>query len=159
MRWFRFAVLVIAAVIIQAGLANFKYRPDLLLILMVFFSVYAGRKQAIVTSFITGFACDLIGFAIGPATLSFGLLGTLLSNLTRLVTIRKMTYQAFTIFFMGILSGFSIYLLNSIKGQTSNPNIYRLIFWTSLLSAIVGGFLFLPAAWWMGIDTAGRKRT
>jgi rod shape-determining protein MreD len=159
MQWLQFGILIIISAIIQASLAGAKYKPDLLLILMVFFAIYAGRNQAIITSFAAGLAFDLVGFAIGPGIISFGILGAFLCNLTRVITIRRMPYQAITIFLMGLCSGFSIYLLNRIKGQPSNPDIKTIIFWTSLLSAVLGPFLFIPFGWLTRLNTSGHKRT
>jgi len=159
MRWFRFALLLIVAAILQAGFADARYKPDLLLILMTLSSIYSKTNDAIITSFLTGLACDLISPAVGAGIISFGLLGSFLSYLNRIITIRRMPYQAVTIFIMGILTGLSINLLNRFKSLPFNQDIYITILWTSLLSAVIGPLLFLPAAWWLRIDTAGRKRT
>jgi rod shape-determining protein MreD len=159
MRWFRFALLLIVAAIIQAGFADARYKPDILLILMSFSSIYSKTNDAIITSFLIGLACDLIGPAVGAGIISFGLLGSFLSYLNRVITIRRMPYQAVTIFIMGLLTGLSINFLNRFKSLPFNQDIYITILWTSLLSAVVGPLLFLPAAWWLRIDTTGRKRT
>jgi rod shape-determining protein MreD len=107
MRWFRFSLFVIAVTLIQAGLVDIislvNVRPDLLLILLVFFAIYCDTTEAIISSFAIGFAADIIGSAMGPQMISFGLFGTLLG--------------------------------------------------TSLYSAIIGPFLFLPSAWLMRIKT------
>lgn len=154
MRWFRFAVLVIFATVLQAGfLANFNYKPDLLLILLVFFAVYCNTSEAIVTSFVIGFAADLIGPVMGPQTISFGLMGTLLAYLHRVLAIRKMHYQALAIFATGILTGTLANLLNLLRGETALPGFFNNMLKISLFSGIVGPFLFIPSAWWMRIKT------
>ena len=154
MRWLRFAVLVIITVLIQAGvLMNLSIRPDLLIILVVFFAVNANPYHAIMTSFTIGFAADLIGPAVGPQVISFGLLGSALAHLRRVVAVRTMIQQGIAIFIVGVLAGVLAALLTRLKGEQPSPNIYAFIFKTSLCSAIVGPFLFLPAAWWMRIRT------
>ncbi len=154
MRWFRFAILITSAAVLQAGfLARWDIRPDLLLILLVFFAVHSGTTEAIITSFVIGFAADLIGSSMGPQIISFGLFGTLLAYLHRLIAIRKMPYQTAAIFTVGLFAGLLAYLLSRLISQPHIQNAYTLIFATSLYSAVVGPFLFLPFAWWMRIKT------
>ena len=152
MRWLRFALLLCLVMVLQAGvLARLNIKPDLLLILLVFFAVYSDTSEAIITSFSIGFAADIvvIGSAMGPQIIGFGLVGTLLACLHRVVAIRKMPYQAAAIFVTGVLAGAVAHFLAVLKGQPPAPNLFA----TSLYSAIVGPFLFLPSAWWMRIKT------
>ena len=159
MRWIRFAVLVLFATILQAGfLSNFSLKPDLLLILLVFFAIYSNTSEAIVSSFAIGFAADLIGRTMGPHLISFGIFGTALAYLHRVIAIRKMPYQAMAIFVMALLTGLLAHLLNCLKGQPATPDVYRTILKVSLFSGIAGPFLFLPAAWWMRIKTNRFRR-
>lgn len=154
MRWFRFAALLVFATLLQAGLlSNLRYKPDLLLILVVFFSIYCSTYEAIITSFTIGFAYDLIGQSMGPGIIAFGIFGTLLAYLHRVIAIRKMPYQAGAILAIGFLSGISIYYLSLAKGAAHNAGIYKSVFAASIYSGIVGPFLFLPTAWWMRIKT------
>ncbi|MFC1737522.1 rod shape-determining protein MreD [Planctomycetota bacterium] len=160
MGWVRFAVLILVACLLQAGMlgilavTTLNVKPDLLLILLVFFAVYSNTKDAIITSFVIGFTADVIGTAaMGPKMLSFGLIGTLLANLTQLVAVKKMPHQAVVIFLTALLTGILAQLLSSLKGQPAAANIYTTLFGMSLYSAIIGPFLFLPSAWWMRIKT------
>src|SRR4030042_1717532 len=108
MRWLRFAILILAVTILQKGvLARWDHRPDLLLVLLVFFAVYSSTSEAIISSFTLGFAADLIGspLPMGPHMISFGLFGTLLAYVHRVVAIRRMPYQAMAILAVGILTG------------------------------------------------------
>lgn len=156
MRWFRFAVLISLVSVLQAGLlAYLNIKPDLLLILLVFFAIYCNTSEAILTSFTIGFAADIIavGSAMGPQIISFGLFGTALAYLRRVITIRKMPYQSLAIFITALLIGTLTHFLAFLKGQPTASNIYAGLFGSSLCSAIVGPFLFLPSAWWMRIKT------
>jgi len=154
MRWFRFAILITLAAVLQASfLARWDIRPDLLLILLVFFAVYSGTTEAIITSFVIGFTADLIGSSMGPQIISFGLFGTLLAYLHRLIAIQKVPYQTAAIFIVGLFAALLAYLLSCLISQPHIQNAYTLIFATSLYSAVVGPFLFLPSAWWMRIKT------
>lgn len=153
MRWVRFAVLIIAVTVLQASyveVVSFKnIKPDLLLVLMVFFSIYCNTFDAIITSFAIGFAADIIGPAMGPGIISFGLIGTLLANLRRVITITKMPYQSLAIFTCGVFIGLLAVFLAFLKKQPTAQNVYSVLFWASLYSAVIGPFLFLPTAWLM----------
>ena len=152
MRWFRFAALTLVVTIIQAAMVNsMPINPDLLIILMVFFAVFANNKDAIITSFSIGLAADLIGPDMGTLTLSFGLTGSLLAYLNRTVAIRKMTHQAVTILIMTIAIAFIAHFLVMIKSEIKTENIYTSIIAPAVYSGIIGPFLFLPIAWWMKI--------
>jgi len=155
MRWFRFAVFILIVTFLQAGLldiiavTDFRIKPDLLLILMVFFATYCNSTGAVIASFATGFAADIIGPAMGPQIISFGLFGWLLANINRVIAIRRMPYQAATIFICCFLTGILAYFLGLLKGQPALPNIYVVLFGTSLYSSLVGPLLFEPSAWLM----------
>jgi len=159
MRWFRFAVFILTVTVLQASLLDIiavtalNVKPDLLLILLVFFAIYSNTSEAIITSFTIGFAADIIGPSMGPQIISFGLFGTALAYLHQVIAIRKMSYQSAAIFITGFLAGVVVYLLTYLKGQPSGANIYAVLFGTSLYSALVGPFLFLPSVWWMRIKT------
>jgi rod shape-determining protein MreD len=158
MRWFRFALLILLVTLLQAGLLkNFETKPDLLLILLVFFAVYSNRSDAVITSFTIGFAADIIAPVMGPQIISFGLFGTSLAYLNRVMAIRKMTYQGTAIFIISFLAGALAHFLTFLKGEPAAPNMYTL-FWTPLFSGFIGPFLFLPAAWWMRIKTQRSRR-
>jgi rod shape-determining protein MreD len=160
MRWLRFAVLILLATILQASLfADLNIRPDLLSILLVFFAIYCNISEAIITSFTIGFAADLIGPAMGPQMLSYGLFGTALAYLHRVITIKRMPHQALAIFITVLLADAVAYFLAFLKGQPIAPNIHTALLGISLYSSLVGPFLFLPSAWWIRIKTNRVRRS
>ena len=161
MRWLRFAVLILAVTVLQKGLlARWSSKPDLLIILLVFFSIYCNTSEAIISSFTIGFAADLVGspMPMGPQMISFGLFGTLLAYLHRVIAIRRMPYQALAIFVTSILTGILTHLLTYFTGEPIPSNIYTVVLVTSVYSSIVGPFLFLPIAWWMRIKVNRYRR-
>lgn len=169
MRWFRFAVLVIVGTILQTSLVSIvavtstNIKPDLLLILLVFFAINFKGTDAIITSFIIGFAADIIGPTMGPQIISFGLFGTLLSDLRGVIAIRKWPYQSIAIFVIGFLTAGLTYLLvllktMFLKAEPATSNMYTELFWTPLYSAIVGPIFFLLAEWWMRIKKRRIRR-
>jgi len=152
MRWLRFALLVCFATVLQASfLSRFSIRPDLMIILLVFFAIFCNTNDAIITSFVIGFAADLIGRTMGSQMIAFGLCGTALAYLNRVIAIRKMPYQGIAIFIISIIAGIIANILNNLKGQALGTQFYSSLFWTSLYSGIAGPFVFLFFAWWMRI--------
>jgi rod shape-determining protein MreD len=150
MRWLRFALLVCITSILQAGfLSNLNLKLDLLMILLVFFAIYYSSSEAIVTSFTLGFAADIFGQVMGPQMISFGIIGTALSYMNRVIAIKKKSYQAIVIFIATILVSAISGLLNTLKDQSPPPDIYSTVLWTGIISAVAGPFLFIPAAWVM----------
>ncbi|MHC4214448.1 MAG: rod shape-determining protein MreD [Planctomycetota bacterium] len=159
MRWLRFALLILIVMVLQASLLSpLKIKPDLLLILLVFFAIYLNPYDAIITSFTIGFAADVIGFSMGPMMLSFGLLGSLLAQLQQALSLRKMPFQAAAIFVVGIVTGILAHFFGFLKGRNAAYEIISALVVTSICSAVIGPFLFLPSAWWMRIKTHRYRR-
>lgn len=155
MRWFRFAVVIVVATVLQKSLVDViavttaDIKPDLLLILLVFFAVHCDPTEAVITAFATGFAADIIGSTMGPQIISFGVFGTLLADLHRVIALRKMSYQALGIFVTGFLTSALALLLTFLASEPAAASAYTKLFWTPLYSAILGPFLFLPLHWVM----------
>jgi rod shape-determining protein MreD len=166
MRWLRFAVLVVVAAVAQAGFAGLvsivhqDVRLDLLLILLVFFATHCDGRDAVIASFAIGFAADLAdpvaGF-MGPRIISFGLLGTLLSDLNSTLSVRRMIHQAIAIFVIGVFVCLLSLLLARLRVEPITAGLNRDLFWQPLLSGIVGPFLFRPVAWWMHMSKRRRR--
>ena len=159
MRWFRFAVLVLIATILQTSLVGMVslrgVRPDLLLILLVFFAISIDPRDAIVASFAVGFAADLsnpIRGLMGPQIISFGILGTLLSDVHSIMSIQRMAHLAVTVFVIGSLTALLSYLLTFFRAEPATAHFAAQLLWQPLYSAVLGPFLFFPIAWWMRIS-------
>ncbi len=158
MRWFRFAVLILAATILQKSVFDrLQTRPDLLLILLVFFGVYCSTSDAIIASFMIGFAADLIGspMPMGSHMIGFGVFGTLLAYLHRVIAVRRIPYQALAIFVLSLLAGAAACLL---ARESFSASLYSVLLRTALCSAVVGPFLFAPLAWCMNMKTDRSRR-
>ncbi len=164
MPWPRFAVFVLIATFLQKSwidtiaVTDLRVTPDLLLIGMVFFAIRCNVKEAIISSFLLGFAADIASSGLGPQIISFGLLGTALSNLHRLIAIRKVPHEAITIFLTGIITGCLAFFLAHIAGQTTKPGGLGAITGTSFYSAVLGPVLFLLLDWLMRIKNRRREK-
>jgi rod shape-determining protein MreD len=160
MRWTRFVVFLLITAVLQAGLLHIiaipplNIKPNLFLILLVFFAIHCNTTDAIITSLAIGFVADIsIGAALGSQTISFGLFGTVLAYIHRVITIRSTPLQVVAIFIIGCLIGLLTHFLALLKGLSAVSNIYTTILASALYSAVVGPFLFLITAWWMRIKT------
>ena len=157
MRWFRFAVIILAVAVLQKGvLVRWHTRPDLLLILLVFFAVYCNTFDAILTSFTIGFAADLIGSPMPPGShmISFGVFGTLLAYLHRVISLKAKPHQALAIFVVTFLTGVTA---NLLAREPISTGLFWNLLRTALCSGIIGPFLFAPVAWCMNMKI-GRSR-
>lgn len=166
MRWFRFAVLVLIASILQTGLVDVialrsDVKPDLLLILLVFFAVRSEPVDAVIASFAIGFAADLSNPAVsrlmGPRILSFGLFGALLSDLSNTISPRRIVHEGVTIFLMGFLTAALSSFLTWLRAKMAAPDLGLALLWQPLYSAVLGPFLFFPMGWWMHMYGKGRR--
>jgi rod shape-determining protein MreD len=157
MHWVRFAVIVLAATVLQASLVDMiavttaDLKPNLLLILLVFFAITAEPTEVVITSFSIGFAADLIGPSMGPHIISFGVIGTLLADLHGVLTLRKMFHQGLGIFATGLVTAALAFLLTFLKAEPVAFRAWTELFWTPLYSALLGPVLFLPLRWGMRI--------
>lgn len=166
MHWPRFAVLVLIAAFLQArwidtiAVTNLRVTPDLLLIAMVFFAVRCNESEAIITSFVLGFAADIAASSLGPLTISFGIFGTGLSYLHRLIAIKKVPHEAITIFIVTLGTGCLAWLLALARGagQSPAPGGIGALLGTSIYSAVLGPVLFLLLDWLMRIKIRRRGR-
>jgi rod shape-determining protein MreD len=166
MAWLRFAVLIVTATVLQTSFIGAFWilspdiRPDLLLILLVFFAIRCNPNDAVLTSFLIGFAADLAdpaaGF-MGPRIISFGVFGTLLSNLHNVISIRRFSHQAVALLLMGFVTPIFTQMLAHLRGDPAPLNIIRELFWQPAFTALVGPFLSLPMAWWMQMDSRRRR--
>jgi rod shape-determining protein MreD len=169
MRWFRFAVLVLLASILQTGPVSMltiraDIRPDLLLILLVFFALRSNSTDAVIASFAIGFVADLSMSnstlsLIGPHMVSFGLFGTLLADLNSTLYVRRPLYQALTIFLMSCLTTGLACLLTLLRARTVTLNVPTAFLWQPLYSALLGPLVFLPVGWWMHMAGKSRRRS
>lgn len=143
MRWLRFAFLITAAAVIQSSallstisLTDMRIKPDFLLILLVYFAINCDSYDAIICSFAIGFAADITGAAIGPHLISFGVIGTALAHIRKVILLKQTHQQAVTIFVMGILTYTIGSILMKFKVPSAAAGMFK-IFAVSIYSAIL----------------------
>lgn len=156
MRWIRFTVLTLAAAILQTsvvsllGITAAQIRPNLLLILLVYFAVHAPAPYGILTSFAIGLGADLVGSGIGPQMLAFGLIGSLITELRKLIMLHSLLNQIIVVLTAGICSALLSLPLYAVKGCPLPTGRWQLILWGPLYSALLSPMLFWMIKFIMG---------
>jgi rod shape-determining protein MreD len=158
MHWVRFAVLILGTMVLQAGLGGVMavtprdVRPNLLLVVMVYFALYGLPRDVVITSFVIGLASDVIGRTIGPQMIGFGLCGTLLSGIRQYILIRKVPFQAIVILITGALASGLGHVLYIAKGIPGSGDLLNPLLWEPVYSGIIGPVLFFPLEWMMRLQ-------
>jgi len=124
------------------ALSEAQIKPNLLLILMVFFSIHCTAQEAIVSAFLIGLFADLIGSGMGPQLLAFGVIGSLISEIRHILVMRRIPQQMIVVFAAGCLSGMIALVLFKIKSCPLPTHSAHLILWQPLYSACLAGPLF-----------------
>ena len=160
MRWKSLFVFLFFLAVINASslrdavsVSSFHIGPDLLLILLVFFALSCDRQDAILVSFAIGFVADVssVSMVMGPYTISYGLLGGLISLFRRQVVMRRYIYQSIMLFFAGAAAGMLAEFLVSLKSGAIYIDQYPLVLYTALYSAVIGPLIWLVLRWPLGL--------
>ena len=160
MRWMKFFVFLLLATLLDAGnvlnvisVSGLHIKPDLLLITLVFFAINIAATDAIVASFAIGFAADISGGTMGPCMITFGVLGSFISQLQKVVLVKRMIHQATVIFIIALVAGGMVQLLSSFKTDEPMSNVYRMILGGAAYSALAGPLVWMflsTMALWLG---------
>jgi cell shape-determining protein MreD len=88
---------------------------------------------------------------------AFGVFGSMISQLRKLIIMKKMIHQLIAIFIMALITGTLAHILIYLKIKQSTPSVYAVIFLSALYSGLAGPILWgmlSVISEWMGI----RKR-
>jgi rod shape-determining protein MreD len=161
MRWIRFSIILLVATILNTGdlldlvsVGSLHIRPDLLLIILVFFASNCGMFEAIIASFAIGLAADISGSVMGPYTISFGLFGSLISQLRKVIIMKRMVHQCGAIVATGLLAGGLAHFLAHIKTHELTSNLYIALAGSAVYSGIIGPLIWSSLSAisrWLGI--------
>ena len=152
MRWTRFAILLLIVTLLDAGnLLNLiavpprHIKPDLLLIMLVFFAANCETADAILISFLIGFAADLSGerSVMGPYTVSFLVFGALLAHIRKVIIVKRLVHQFSAIFVTALLARGLAQLLIILKVGPSLIDPLVVLSATALYSALLGPWFWI----------------
>ena len=111
MRWITFIIFLILITLLNASnvlnfiaIGQWSIRPDILIIIFVFFAVNSDPADAIVASFMIGFAADIsLTDSMGLFMTAFGLAGIFLAQLKR-NTIDDRLFNQFALMFVAAIA-------------------------------------------------------
>lgn len=149
MRWFLFIVILLVATLLEASnllklftFSGWAIRPSILIVMLTYYALAGQTKDAIVTSFLIGFAADITSGLMGPHTLCFGLMGLLLNQSNQVLLVKRAIYKVLVVFIVYFVTETFSYWLGLLKGPGSHGNYYSVMLFTGLYSAIIG-----PVIW------------
>lgn len=168
MRWIRFSIVLLILTLLNAGnllnsiaIGKYNIKPDFLLISLVFFAINCNTYEAIIVSFAVGLCRDLSGASMGPYFLTFGVLGSLSSQLRKVVIMKRMIHQGIAVFAMGIIAIMLAQVLSYFKIGKTSIDLLVVLFGTAAYSGLIGPLLWqlLSAiSGWMGIEKHSYRR-
>ncbi|MHB0945731.1 MAG: rod shape-determining protein MreD [Sedimentisphaerales bacterium] len=160
MKWLRFIMLLLFIAVLQSGtvmnifaLTDRHIKPNIFLLLLVYFAINCDSYNAIITSFALGFAADLAGAVMGPHIISYGLVGVAVAYVRNIILMKKTGQQAAAIFVAGIFVELIAVLLTGFKASGLAKADGMEIFAVAVYSAILWFMLKWPltaAGKWTG---------
>jgi rod shape-determining protein MreD len=161
MKWWRFTFLIILVAVLQTSaamnllsLTGLRIKPNIFLILLVYFAVYCDSYDAVMISFALGFAADITGMVLGPHFVSFGIIGTAVAHIRKIILLKTTRQQAMTIFITGILTEAVALILTELKAseliKTGALEIFAVAVYSAILWFLVK-WLVSAAGKWLGV--------
>ncbi|NQT00237.1 MAG: rod shape-determining protein MreD [Candidatus Omnitrophica bacterium] len=142
--------LIVLFTLLQSSIVNwiqiFRVKPDILIVLVIFFSLYFGRIYGLIIGAICGFFSELTsGLPSGFAVSLYSLGGLILGQLRRWAYPDFSTLSVITTTFISTfavyLSLFFLYQIFGVKLSVFNIMMF-LILPASVYTAVVSPFLF-----------------
>ena len=151
MKWLRFILLLLFVAVLQSSavmnifaLTARHIKPNIFLMLLIYFAISCDSYNAIITSFAVGFAADLAGAVMGPHIISYGLVGVAVAYVRNIILLKKTNQQAAAIFAAGIFVELIAVLLTGLKAAGLAKMDGMEIFAIAAYSAILWFMIKLP---------------
>ncbi|OQY05022.1 MAG: rod shape-determining protein MreD [Planctomycetales bacterium 4572_13] len=149
MRWISFIIVLLIATVLEAGnllnvfaIGGWTIRPGILITLLVYYSFSGRARDAIICSFVIGFAADLTGTIMGPHMICFGLLGLLLNQSNQILFAKRAIYKAMIVFAVYLIAETFSHWLGLLKGLDTQGSFYSILLFTAVYSALIS-----PVIW------------
>jgi rod shape-determining protein MreD len=149
MRWVSFTIILFIAIVLEAGsllnlfaIGGWYIRPGILITLLVHYAFSCRSRDAIICSFVIGFAADLTGCVMGPHMICFGLLGLLLNQSNQILFARRAIYKAMIVFAIYLIAETFSHWLGLLKGLDTKDSYYSILLFTAVYSAVIS-----PVIW------------
>lgn len=161
MKWWRFTFVIIFAAVLQTSaamnllsLTNLRIKPNILLILLVYFAVYCDVYDAVIISFALGFAADITGTVLGPHLISYGVIGAAIAHIRKIILMKTTRQQAMAVFAAGILAETIALILMEFKASELMKTGTFEVFAVAVYSAILWFLVKWPVTKigkWVGV--------
>lgn len=149
MRWFSFILILLVATLLEAGnllnmaaFGEWYIRPDILITLLVYYALSCRSSEAISCSFLIGFGADLSTGVLGPHMICYGIMGLLLNQVSPMLSMKRATHKALFVFMTYMVTEIAAYWLSYLRTHEIRTNVYSILFFTGLYSAIIS-----PLVW------------
>ncbi len=175
MRWIPFALLLYLTAVLQTALVPFieiqAVRPDLMVVLAVYYAMHARRYDALIACWIVGLVADLAGTSytqagysnLGISALTLGLIGLAIVNMRELTFRESMTSQLIITFAAKLslnlaIGSHMLYVLND-WGRFGDVLVISL--WQGIYTAAIalyGYWVLRQLRFVLGVGLADRAR-
>jgi rod shape-determining protein MreD len=152
--WWRIALVVISAAMLQRGVAShvqpFGVAPDLMLLVAVSAGIAAGPERGAVVGFFSGLALDLLlQGPIGLAALSFSLVGYFTGRYEGLITRAGTTLVVLTAFVASVLGELVYVGLGLLVGQANmlSSRLWLIVLVVALVNAALAPLAVRALRW------------
>jgi rod shape-determining protein MreD len=149
MRWFIFLGILLLATLLEASnllklftFGGWTIRPSILIVMLVYYALACQTKDAIVISFLIGFAADITAGLMGPHTLCFGLMGLLLNQSNQVLLVKRAVYKALVVFAVYLVVETFSHWIGLFKEHSSRSNYYSIVLFTGIYSAVISPVLW-----------------
>lgn len=148
MQFIFFCIFFFLGIILQGGnilnfieLGELNIKPDVLIILLVFFALRVDDITAIIVSFLLGFAADLIILPLGPFVIAYVLAGYAVSSIKKSAIVNSIISQSFLVFLTVLTIFFAASAIKFIANKDISSHLVFRAFATALYSALIAPFM------------------
>jgi rod shape-determining protein MreD len=140
-----FIPLIVVQLVIVPLISIENIAPNLVLILVVYFTLREGQIFGTILGFIFGFLLDLIsGGLLGAYMFSFTLGGFITGYFFNENKLDINLKSYFFLLILFVISLFSLFIFSAVSGSTSNIDILYILFAGGLLPAVYTTFFGVP---------------
>jgi len=142
-------LVLLTATLLEAGnllnlfaIGGWYIRPSVLITLLVYYALVCRTQEAIICSFLIGFATDLTTGLMGPHILCYGVVGLLINQSSQVILARRAVYQAMLVFAVYFFAETVAYWLSLLKGHPIPGSYYSILLFTGIYSALISPILW-----------------
>lgn len=134
------------------SLDQMNFRPDVMIILMVFFALKFESISGLIACFLLGLGADIVSLPMGPFVIAFTIAGALIANIRKSSVADNIVFQAILIFVATIVILGGAEFIKYIADKDVSSHLIKRIFVTGLYNLVFGPILLLLIdGFWSGL--------